>query len=206
MNAAAAGTTSSEVREAGTTRSATGSDPLGERLRRLRVSAGMTQTELADGRFSKEYVSQIERGKTRPAAETLEWLAARLDVDPAYLLGGVSAEERGRVEGALARAEALAEQGEHATAALAFAECREEVAATAVADLEFRLLLGESLALAQSGGVQEALRQLSRAREISEGPAFSDLDRADVLFRMGVCRYNLSSISTAVALLSSALE
>ena len=32
---------------------------LGERLRQLRVSAGMTQTELAGDRFSKEYVSQI---------------------------------------------------------------------------------------------------------------------------------------------------
>ncbi len=183
-----------------------GASEVGERLRSLRVAAGLTQSQLADGRFSKEYVSQIERGKTRPAAETLEWLAERLDVDPAYLLGGVSIEERGRVEAALARAEALAEQGEHAAAALAFAECRHEVAATAVADLELRLLLGESLALARSGGVQEALDQLSRAREICEGPAFSDLDRADVLFRMGVCRYNLSSISTAVSLLSSALD
>jgi len=183
-----------------------GSSEVGERLRTLRVAAGLTQSQLADGRFSKEYVSQIERGKTRPAVETLEWLAERLDVDPAYLLGGVSIEERGRVEAALARAEALAEQGEHATAALAFAECRYEVAATAVADLELRLLLGESLALAQSGGVQEALKQLSRARELCEGPAFSDLDRAEVLFRMGVCRYSLSSVSTAVSLLSSALE
>src|SRR5262245_32786693 len=183
-----------------------GTSEVGERLRSLRVAAGLTQSQLADGRFSKEYVSQIERGKTRPAVDTLEWLAARLDVEPAYLVGGVGSEERGRVEAALARAEALAEQGDHAAAALAFAECRPEVAATAVADIELRLLLGESLALARSGGVQEALRQLSRAQEIAEGPTFSDLDRAEVLFGMGVCRYNLSSISTAVSLLSSALE
>ena len=36
---------------------------LGTRLRQLRVSAGLTQSELAGDRFSKEYVSQIERGK-----------------------------------------------------------------------------------------------------------------------------------------------
>ena len=58
---------------------------LGERLRQLRVAAGLTQSELADGRFSKEYISQIERGKTRPTAETLDWLAARLGVDADYL-------------------------------------------------------------------------------------------------------------------------
>ena len=54
-------------------------------------------------------MSQIERGKTRPTAETLEWLAARLEVDPAYLESGVSADERSRVEAALARAEAMLE-------------------------------------------------------------------------------------------------
>ena len=51
---------------------------LGERLRQLRVAAGLTQSELAGERFSKEYVSQIERGKTRPTSETIEWLAQRL--------------------------------------------------------------------------------------------------------------------------------
>ena len=80
---------------------------LGERLRRLRVAAGLTQGELAGERFSKEYVSQIERGKTRPTAETIEWLAQQLGVDASFLANGVSTDERGRVEGGLARAEAL---------------------------------------------------------------------------------------------------
>ena len=80
---------------------------LGERLRRLRVAAGLTQGELAGDRFSKEYVSQIERGKTRPTSETVEWLAQRLEVDPAFLSSGVSTDERSRVEALLARAEAL---------------------------------------------------------------------------------------------------
>src|SRR3954462_11490439 len=80
---------------------------LGERLRQLRVAAGMTQTDLAGDRVSKEYVSQIERGKTRPTRETIGWLAERLGVDPSYLANGVSADERGRVDSSLARAEAL---------------------------------------------------------------------------------------------------
>src|SRR5919205_888457 len=80
---------------------------LGERLRQLRVAAGMTQTDLAGDRFSKEYVSQIERGKTRPTAETIEWLAAKLGADAGFLEKGVSTDERSRVETVLARAEAL---------------------------------------------------------------------------------------------------
>src|SRR5215213_5728390 len=80
---------------------------LGDRVRQLRVSAGLTQTDLAGDRFSKEYVSQIERGKTRPTRETVEWLAARLAVDVDFLQNGVSTDERSRIETILARAEAL---------------------------------------------------------------------------------------------------
>src|SRR5579862_8410778 len=93
---------------------------LGERLRQLRVAAGLTQSELAGDRFSKEYVSQIERGKTRPTAETIEWLAIRLGVDAGFLANGVATDERGRLEGALARAEALYEAQQDAEAAEAF--------------------------------------------------------------------------------------
>src|SRR3954464_4302020 len=82
---------------------------LGERLRQLRVAAGLTQSELAGERFSKEYVSQIERGKTRPTQETIDWLAARLGVDRSFLASGVSGDERTRVESALTRADALSE-------------------------------------------------------------------------------------------------
>src|ERR687884_76089 len=71
---------------------------LGERLRQLRVAAGLTQSELAGTRFSKEYVSQIERGKTRPARDTIEWLAERLGVDADFLANGVTADQRARVE------------------------------------------------------------------------------------------------------------
>src|SRR6188474_2895384 len=82
---------------------------LGERLRQLRVAAGLTQTELAGERFSKEYVSQIERGKTRPTRETIEWIAARLGVDAGFLANGVSTDERSRVDSSLARIDALLE-------------------------------------------------------------------------------------------------
>src|SRR5436305_14500837 len=86
-----------------------GSARLGERVRQLRVAAGLTQTDLAGDRFSKEYVSQIERGKTRPTRETVDWLAAKLGVDAGFLERGVTADERRRVDTLLARAEALTE-------------------------------------------------------------------------------------------------
>src|SRR5919198_427352 len=119
---------------------------LGERLRQLRVAAGMTQTDLAGERFSKEYVSQIERGKTRPTRETIEWLAQKLGVDPGFLERGVSADERRRVETLLARAEALTESSQFEEAIADYENCRTAVLATGVTELEVRHLAGEAWA------------------------------------------------------------
>src|SRR4051812_49708043 len=71
---------------------------LGDRVRQLRVSAGLTQTDLAGTRFSKEYVSQIERGKTRPTRETIEWLAQQPPRHADLLPNRGSTGERRRVE------------------------------------------------------------------------------------------------------------
>ena len=179
---------------------------IGERVRTLRVAAGLTQTDLADGRFSKEYVSQIERGKTRPTADTLEWLAEKLGVDPDYLESGVSSEDRARAEAGLARAEALSEIHQYDDGLDEFVAARQAVERLGARDLEFRSLLGESWALIQVGRNSEALELLARARELADWPMFSDVDRAAVLFRLGVARYKLSSIETSVGLLSAALE
>jgi tetratricopeptide (TPR) repeat protein len=179
---------------------------LGDRLRQLRVAAGMTQTELAGERFSKEYVSQIERGKTRPTTETLEWLARRLDVDPGFLANGVSTEQRDRVEAGLSRADALAESDRFEEALEAYADLQTAVAATGSPELEVRAINGEWRALSGVGNVRKALDRLQRARDLVEGPSFSDVDRAEVLYRMGVSRYMLSSITTALGLLNQALD
>src|ERR687898_377972 len=177
---------------------------LGERLRQLRVAAGMTQTDLAGDRFSKEYVSQIERGKTRPTAETIAWLANRLGVDGGYIANGVSVDERGRIEATLARAEALTEAHRYEEAAVEYEKVRPAVAATASVELEVRTISGEAWARMKQGEVRPAIELLVRAQTLTEGPSFSDVDRAEVLYRLAVCRYKLSSISTALALFSEA--
>ena len=179
---------------------------LGGRVRALRVSAGLTQTELAGDRFSKEYISQIERGKTRPTESTITWLAERLGVDAALLASGVSTDERTKVEAMLARAEALSEAHQYEDAIEAFREARPSVDGTGAAALDLRALSGEAWALQESGDVRAAIDLLQRARGLSERPEFSDVDRADVLFRLAVCRYKLSSTSTAIALFGEALE
>jgi tetratricopeptide (TPR) repeat protein len=176
---------------------------LGARLRQLRVAASLTQSELAGDRFSKEYLSQIERGKTRPTVDTLAWIAERLGVDVSYLETGQSWNEYAEVEAAVVRAEAAVEgqQYDEALAALEGLQHSPEAR-----ELEFRALMAEGWARMAQGELRPALELLVRARELSELQGFSDVERADVLYRMGVVRYKLTSINTAVTLLTEALD
>lgn len=178
---------------------------LGDRVRQLRIGRGLTQTDLAGERFTKEYVSQIERGKTRPTEQTLHWLAERLGTDPDFLRSGVSATARDRDEAVIARAEAAIERQDYETAAdeLAGWEVASEAQHPTVA---VRGLLALAWARMYLGELRPALSLLGRARELAERPDGSDIERAEVLYRLGVCRYKLSSTTTAIGLLSQALE
>jgi tetratricopeptide (TPR) repeat protein len=178
---------------------------LGERLRQLRVGAGLTQTHLAGERFSKEYISQIERSKTRPTSETIEWLALRLGVDAGFLASGVSTDERAKAEATLARADSLLEEHSIEDAIAEYVRALPAVLATGAAELRVRALSGEAMARAENGDVKQGLALLAEARGLVERDEFSDIDRAEVLYRLGVCRYLLSSISTAVGLFNEAL-
>src|SRR5438046_169628 len=146
---------------------------LGERLRQLRVAAGLTQTELAGERFSKEYVSQIERGKTRPTEGTIEWLADRLGVDAGFLANGVATDERTRLEGALSRAEALYEAQQDTEAAEAFEPLVAAARATGMPELQVRALCGSGLAKMRTGEHRPAVELLNEARSITEAESFS---------------------------------
>ena len=56
------------------------------------------------------------------------------------------------------------------------------------------------------GRIDDAIAVLERARALTERPPFGDVDRAEVLYRLGCCRFNLSSIANAVTLFTVALE
>src|SRR4051812_11440977 len=152
---------------------------LGERLRQLRVAAGLTQTDLAGDRFSKEYISQIERGKTRPTTETIDWLSLRLGVDSGFLASGVSADERSKAEAILTRVDALLEDHVFDDAIAEYTRALPVVLGTGAVELQVRALNGEAMARAHTGDVKSALRLLAEARELVERTEFSDIDRAE---------------------------
>src|SRR6059058_2148705 len=130
---------------------------LGERVRRLRNARGLTQSELADARVSKEYISQIETGKTRPTAYTVEWLDERLGVDPFYLSDGVSVQDYRETEAVIGQAEAAVDDKryEEAVALVAGLERTPEAP-----ELHLRALFAESWARMYVGELRTSLDRL----------------------------------------------
>jgi tetratricopeptide (TPR) repeat protein len=178
---------------------------LGDRVRALRKAAGLTQTELAAGRWTKEYVSQVERGKTSPGPATVSWLAERLGTDVAYLESGVAGDERRRLDERLAAADALLAAHRYAEAGEAYRSAG-EIAAGRVPPAELRALCGAAWAEIRRGRLDAAGKALDRAAELVTRPGFTDLDRSDVLFRLGVLRYTAAEILEAIGAFDAALR
>ena len=179
---------------------------VGERVRELRLERGLTQADLAGDRFSKEYVSQVELGKTRPSPAALEWFAARLEIDPLQLAGESAAAVRAACEAAIARSEAAAESHRPAEALDALAGTAAGIATVGDPALELRHRLALGWALHDMGRLEEGLDELAQARELADAGAGSEQQQALVLFRMGVIRYKMGSLATAVSLLDESLR
>jgi tetratricopeptide (TPR) repeat protein len=102
------------------------------------------------------------------------------------------------------------------TAEDAIVEHRYEDAVTAVTDphpgrsafpdLVLRALFAESWARMYLGQVEDALALLEQGRVFAERSWFSDVERADALYRIGCCRYKLSQVAAATSLFTLALE
>jgi len=179
---------------------------LSARVRELRRARGLTQSELAHGRCSKEYVSQIERGASRPTGDTLEWLAERLGTDRAYLEHGVSGAELARAEDAVRDGERLLESHRYDDALTAFESARSVLPAPMSGDLAYRAARGVAWACLRNGDVDAAMTALGEAAELTVSAGFTDLDRAEVVFMVGVARYTESHIPEAIVLLDEAFE
>lgn len=63
---------------------------IGGRLKAARLRAGLTQQQLAEGRYTKAYVSALENGLVKPSMAALTFFAERLGVAPSSLLSDVA--------------------------------------------------------------------------------------------------------------------
>jgi len=179
---------------------------VGARIRELRQQRGLTQGELAGERFSKEYVSQVELGKTRLSSAALHWFAERLGVDPLELAGESTAVVRAACEAAVARAEAEIEATRYAEALAELDGVKHALASAADERLAIRHQLARGWVLHHLGRLDESLAELAAASVATGDLAGVELIRATALFRTGVVRYKMGSLVTAVSLFDEALR
>lgn len=105
--------------------------------------------------------------------------------------------------GALTRAEGLVLEHRYAEALGVLGGV--VVPAASAPRIALRILFCESWARMYLGELDAAVASLERARSLAEGPTFTDLDRAEALFRLGCCRVKIGKVSNAVSLLGTAL-
>src|SRR5258708_10286151 len=69
---------------------------VGDRIRKARTEAGLSQAQLGAPHFTRAYVSAIELGKVRPAMKSLEFMADKLGKPTSYFLEDEEADRRRR--------------------------------------------------------------------------------------------------------------
>src|SRR5258708_37332558 len=90
---------------------------IGDRIRKARTEAGLSQAQLGAPHFTRAYVSAIELGKVRPAMKSLEFMADKLGKPTSYFLEDEAAEKRRTERAALiARSNQLISEGKAAEA------------------------------------------------------------------------------------------
>ena len=156
---------------------------VGKRLRKLRKEKGLTQTEATGGEYSKEYVSQVELGKTRPSRKAVKLFAKYLDVDESYFETGVDISGHERFENLMANGEVLIEQREYSEAVRVLEEARAIGEKAESDDFMWRAEVGRAWALLMSGRQREALVILGDARAYYEDKHADSMELALVLFR-----------------------
>jgi tetratricopeptide (TPR) repeat protein len=110
----------------------------------------------------------------------------------------------GETAAALNRAEALLREHRYSEAVEALGSVA--IPAVSAPDLALRVLFCEAWARMYLGNLESAVATLERARSLAEAPTFSDVDRAEAMFRLGCCRMKLGKTSNAISLFSVALN
>jgi transcriptional regulator with XRE-family HTH domain/HAMP domain-containing protein len=130
---------------------------LGRRIRAARITAGMTQAQLAADDVTTAYISRIEDGQRRPEAGLLERMAARLHASLEELLLGISADQRAELRMKLDYAELALSSGDARAALKGAAEVLIGGADANVVDLHRAARVVQASALEVVGDFQGAI-------------------------------------------------
>ena len=169
---------------------------IGERIRAARLRAGLTQQQLAEGRYTKAYVSALEKGLAKPSMAALTFFSERLGLPPSHFLV-----DRGdawtRLEADLRLASGQWLEARDAYEAL--------LAGTVDRRRRAELLRGLSEALIRLDRGKEALAPAAEAAELFTALG-QDADAAMAMYWMGSAHYIEENRTEARSILSHLLE
>lgn len=178
-------------------------EPIGVRLRRLRLERDLSQRELASPGVSYAYISRIEAGTRRPSVKALRMLARKLGVSPEYLETGSELREVDQRELELGDAELRLRIGGEADEAWSlFQRLLDESLGTGDSESAARARVGLGLTAAQRADHVNAALLLQEA--IDSG-AISLVDRPDAHAQLGRSYTMIGAHERAIELLESCL-
>ena len=130
---------------------------VGDRIKAARLKAGLTQQQLAEGRYTKAYISALENGHSKPSMAALNFIAERLGMPASQF---IATDERAhqRLE-----ADLLLASGEWQKALDAYGELIDN---TTDRGSRAELLRSQAEALCRLGRGMEAIRPATEAWEL----------------------------------------
>lgn len=142
-------------------------EPVGVRLRRLRLERRLSQRDLSSPGVSYAYISRIEAGARTPSVKALRMLAAKLNVSVEYLETGRDVRESEERELKLTDAElALRLDDDVASAEQALRDVLEDARRGGDLVAESRAAIGLGFAAARRGNHLDAVEQLEAALKV----------------------------------------
>jgi len=179
-------------------------EPVGQRLRRLRLERGLSQRDIAGPGVTYAYVSRIEAGQRGPSLKALRLLARRLGVTPEYLETGVRTPAEVDRDLRLADAELrLRLDDEPREAEEAFRAVLREAVPEGDEWAEMRARVGLGLALAAAGKYSEAVGHLQAVTDSGAAPVVA---RPDAYATLGRSLVALGRHADAVELFRGCLD
>ncbi|MGH2748992.1 MAG: tetratricopeptide repeat protein [Actinomycetota bacterium] len=179
---------------------------LGKRVRKLRISNGLTQKELASPRYTAAYVSTIEAGKRTPSRNALQHFARKLGVDPEQIESGRPPDILARLQLRLHEARRALSQGAEDEAADAFRVVVRLAGRYRLPRIQARAEEGMGRTAQWSGNQEEAFQHFQKANALLEpDPAHLRADAVAGMARsiqmMGDVRYAIHMLETYLMLL-----
>ena len=171
-------------------------ESIGARIKAARVRAGLTQKQLAEGRYTAAYISALELGHAKPSMAALAFIAERLGI-PAREFVGADESEPSRIAADLALAAGDAQSALDAyTTLLDGATDRRRRA-------ELLRASAEALCRLDRGG--DAIGPATEAAELFRAQ-HRPADAADAEYWLAYAQFQVDNIGEAKAILGRLLE